>query len=78
MHIAKVFTSGNSQAIRIPKEVKTDLTEFSIKKVGEGYILFPVDDPWYPLRQSIGKVDDDFMEDRNQPVWADQKEREVL
>mgnify|MGYP002856379087 CR=1 FL=1 len=35
---AKVFKSGNSQAIRIPKEVQTDRQEFIIRKVGEGRI----------------------------------------
>ena len=53
MMTAKVFQSGNSQAIRIPKEVQTDQKEFLIRKVGEGYILCPIDDPWFPLRQSI-------------------------
>ena len=39
MMTAKVFQSGNSQAIRIPKELQTDQKEFIIRKVGEGYIL---------------------------------------
>ena len=76
MLTAKVFQSGNSQAIRIPKEVRTGLNEFTIRKVGEGYILFPLDDPWFPLRLSIGQIPDDFMTDREQPSWDDISERE--
>ena len=58
MTIAKVFQSGNSQAIRIPKEVQTDLQEFLIRRVGKGYILCPVDDPWFPLRLSYSQYDE--------------------
>ena len=76
MMTAKVFQSGNSQAIRIPKEVQTDRQEFIIRKVGEGYILCPVDDPWFPLRLSIGQMPADFMDDREQPTMADLPDRE--
>ena len=75
---AKVFQSGNSQAIRIPKEVQTNQKEFAIRKMGEGYILFPADDPWYPLRFSIGQMPEDFMKDREQPEWKDVPDREAL
>lgn len=78
MSTAKVFQSGNSQAIRIPKEFRTDLNEFTIRKVGEGFILFPSDDPWFPLRLSIGQIPDDFMTDREQPSWDDITERETF
>ncbi len=67
--IAKVFQSGNSQAIRIPKEAHTDEQEFYIRRLGKGFLLFPKSDPWFPLRESIGTVPDDFMEERNQPDW---------
>ena len=78
MLTAKVFQSGNSQAIRIPKEVQTDQTELTIRKFGDCYILYPVDDPWYPLRQTIGTLPDDFMDDRDQPLINDLPERELL
>ena len=78
MLTAKVFQSGNSQAIRIPKEVQTDQKEFSIQKLGEGYILFPADDPWYPLRLCIGQMPEDFMPDREQPEWREVPEREAF
>ena len=48
MTTTKVFQSGNSQAVRIPKELRTEKKEFFIKRVGDAYILFPVDDPWFP------------------------------
>ena len=72
----RVFQSGNSQAMRIPKEVRTDKEEFYIQRVGEGYVVFPTDDPWFPLRITIGTFPQDFMEDREQPSLSDQAERE--
>ena len=40
MLTAKVFKCGNSQAIRIPSEMKTTQTEFYIQKSGELYHSF--------------------------------------
>ena len=73
---AKVFQSGNSQAIRIPKEFQTTQQEFLIRKIGNGYILCPIDDPWFPLRLSIGQMPDDFMNNREQPSWDNVIDRE--
>jgi antitoxin VapB len=78
MAITKVFKNGNSQAIRIPNEMRTDRKEFIIKQVGEAYIMYPVDDPWLPLRQVIGTFPEEFMEDREQPSWDSINEREAL
>ena len=78
MYITRVFQSGNSQAIRIPKEARTDKQAFYIRKIGEGYVMFPVDDPWFPLRQTLGSFPQDFMEDREQPAFDELPEREGL
>lgn len=78
MMTAKVFQSGNSQAIRIPKELRTDKTEFIINRVGEAYILYPTDDPGFPLRATIGAFPKDFLDDREQPSILDVPEREEL
>ena len=65
----RVFQNGNSQAIRIPAELRTDIKEYYIRKVGDTYIVFAKDDPWAPTRQVVGMFPDDFMETRNQPTW---------
>ena len=41
MQTAKVFTSGNSQAVRMPKEFRFDDSEVVIKRVGHVVMLFP-------------------------------------
>ena len=78
MTTTKVFQNGNSQAIRIPQEMKTDKKEFCINKIGDVYIAFPADDPWAAARQVIGTFPSDFMADREQPSWNTIPEREEL
>lgn len=41
MQTAKVFTSGNSQAVRLPKDFRFDDDEVGIKRVGHVVMLFP-------------------------------------
>ena len=76
MITTKVFQNGNSQAIRIPQELRTDEKEFCINKIGEIYIAYPAEDPWAPVRQVIGTFSEDFMADRNQPSWDSVAQRE--
>jgi antitoxin VapB len=69
MQTTKVFKSGNSQAVRIPKEYQVDDTELVINKVGNTLILFPQHDPWELFKKSLtGFSDDFFAEGRNQPA----------
>ena len=42
MQTAKVFTSGRSQAVRIPKEFRFDTEEVFINRVGDAVILTPI------------------------------------
>ena len=74
----RIFQNGNSQAIRIPQEMRTEKKEYCINKIGDIYIAFPSDDPWASVRQVIGTFPEDFMEDRDQPSWDDVPEREAL
>ena len=78
MTATKVFQNGNSQALRIPQEMRTTNKEFYIAKVGNAYIAYPTDDPWMPTRQAIGAFSDDFMEERQQPSWNMRPQREKL
>ena len=74
MAYAKVFMSGNSQAVRIPKEFHIDYSELLIKKIGTTIILYPQNRPWENLRKSLSEFSDDFMsEGRNQPSLTDRE-----
>jgi antitoxin VapB len=68
MQTTKVFKSGNSQAIRIPKEYQVDEEELIINKVGNTIILFPKNDPWQLFKKSLTEFTNDyFTGGRNQP-----------
>ena len=68
MRTSKVFTSGNSQAVRIPKEYQVQDDELFIQRVGTTMILFPKRDPWASFVQSLEEFSEDFMaEGRSQP-----------
>ena len=75
---AKVFQSGNSQAIRIPKEMQTNQKEFITKKYGNCYYLIPEDEPQALLKQSLGQMDRDTPFEREQPMLTDLPERETM
>jgi antitoxin VapB len=41
MQTARIFTNGNSQAVRLPKEFRFEDDEVVIKRVGNAVILLP-------------------------------------
>jgi len=68
----KVFKSGNSQAVRIPKEFHLEGGEVEIRRKGESLILRSKKQSWAALIDSLKKFTDDFMEDgRGQPPVQD-------
>ena len=78
MKTTRVFQNGNSQALRIPQEMRTEKRDFYIRKVGEVFIAYPADDPWEPARQVVGTVPADFMCEREQPSWDAVTAREAF
>jgi antitoxin VapB len=41
MKTAKIFSHGNSQAVRLPKDFRFDATEVIIEKAGDVVLLIP-------------------------------------
>jgi antitoxin VapB len=67
MDTAKLFESGNSQAIRLPKAYRLPGKKVYLKRVGKAIVVLPEDSQWQPLLDSLSKFSPDFMTDRNQP-----------
>ncbi|MBI4840112.1 MAG: antitoxin [candidate division NC10 bacterium] len=68
MKTAKIFRSGNSQAVRIPKEFQMKGDEVEIQRKGELLLLRPKRKSWDAFSESLHKFTDDFMRDgRDQP-----------
>jgi len=64
--IAKVFNTGRSQAVRVPKEYRFDESDLIINRIGKTTMLNPKNDPWATLKIVAGKATKDFMTDREQ------------
>jgi antitoxin VapB len=60
METARVFWSGRSQAIRLPKEFRVDSDTVRIRRHGASIILEPVAKDWAWLDAISGKLDSDF------------------
>lgn len=65
---AKVFWSGRSQAVRLPKEFRIDAEEVRIRRHGDSVVLEPIAKDWAWLDALAGTVSDDFLKGgREQP-----------
>ncbi|MGE5269498.1 MAG: antitoxin [Thiohalocapsa sp.] len=62
MKTAKLFWSGRSQAVRLPKEFRFDGDKVRIRRRGSQVILEPIADDWAWLDALPGKFDEDFIE----------------
>ncbi|MGO8087362.1 antitoxin [Rhizobium leguminosarum] len=60
METAKIFWSGNSQAVRLPKQFHFDGDSVTIRRQGRAIILEPISDNWEWLADVTGPVDPDF------------------
>lgn len=65
----RLFFSGNSQAVRIPKEFQLEGDEVEIQRRGNTLVLRPKKKSWSLLADSLTKFTKDFMEKgRKQPA----------
>jgi antitoxin VapB len=62
MATARLFWSGRSQAVRLPKEFRFPGEEVRIRRRGSAVILEPIAEDWSWLDAIAGKLDDDFVE----------------
>lgn len=76
METAKVFETGRSQAVRLPKKFRFDVDEVVIQQLGDAVILVPKKSLWKTFVEGVDGFSDDFFADgRDQGV---QEERGVL
>jgi antitoxin VapB len=73
MQRAKLFESGRSQAVRLPKECRFGGSEVFVRKYEDIVILFSKRSPWAPLVDSLDRFTDDFMAERSQPGQEERK-----
>jgi antitoxin VapB len=74
MERAKLFQSGRSQAVRLPKQFRFVGSEVFVKRVGKAVVLLPTDDAWDSLALSLDLFSDDYLKDRLQPTKQQHRE----
>ena len=76
MKIAKLFTNGHSQAVRLPKDCRfaRGEKEVYVHKVEDIVMLIPKKNPWNAFLRSLDKFTDDFMVARERPLSKDSRE----
>ena len=72
MRKTKIFKSGNSLAIRIPKEYRLETDEVYIDKQDDKLIIFPAKDKWDMFKELLSQFKEedveDFLRSRKQPI----------
>ena len=69
MQKTKVFKSGNSYAVRLPKEFRFNCDTVYIRKEGNRIVLIPPDNKWDDLfskLRNFKEFTDDFLKERSQ------------
>lgn len=62
MTFARVFQSGNSQAVRLPKEFRFDVDEVEIFRRGDEIVLRAIAPNGAAIFDALTKLPSDFME----------------
>jgi antitoxin VapB len=73
---AKIFWSGRSQAVRLPKDFRFQGEEVRIRRHGSAVILEPVAADWTWLDSVVSELDEDFVQAVNEQ--PEQQERPAL
>ena len=76
MQTAKIFETGRSQAVRLPKKFRFNADEVVIQQLGDAVLLVPKESLWQTFLDGLnGFTDDVFENGREQGL---QEERESL
>ncbi len=67
MTTAKVFQSGRSQAVRVPKQFRFRSREVNVVETPDG-LLLTEKEPWQLFREGVDELSEGFMHERVQPV----------
>jgi antitoxin VapB len=67
MNTAKLFKSGRSQAVRLPKEFRFEGDEVVVTRLGAAVVLLPKNHDWEVMFDALDGFGEDFMAEREQP-----------
>jgi antitoxin VapB len=79
MDTAKVFWSGRSQAVRLPRAFRVEGPEVRIRRRGRTIVLEPIPNSWDWLDALAGELDEDFVSAvREQPEPVERPELDAV
>lgn len=64
---AKLFMTGRSQAVRLPKSLRFEGDEVIAKRFGNGVLLLPPDAPWALMQEALTEFEPGLVLQREQP-----------
>ena len=68
MDTARLFQSGRSQAVRLPKAYRFEGVEVVVRHFGNGVLLLPFNEPWAMLDAALDAFEPGFQISREQPA----------
>ncbi|SFB64288.1 antitoxin [Azotobacter beijerinckii] len=74
MAFARVFKSGNSQAVRLPKEFRLDVERVEIFRRGEEIVLRVAPESGSAVFDALASLPADFMADGRQDMPPQERE----
>ena len=74
MTTTRVFQSGKSQAVRIPKDYQFHTDEVVITRIGSALVLTPKEQLASVMREGFKSFSDDFMETGREPFFPAERE----
>ncbi|EGC03311.1 antitoxin [Ruminococcus albus] len=78
MMTARLFSNGNSQAVRLPKEMRFDGSEVYVHKIGDSVMLVPKDKALSTFLESLSEFTNDYFEALDSRPKEIESEREKL
>ena len=60
MAVAKVFRTGRSQAIRLPKEFRVEADTVHLKRTDQGFLVI-TKEPWEIFFEGVEQLSDKFL-----------------
>ena len=74
MDTAKIFNNGGSQAVRLPKSCRFNSDEVLVNHIGSIVMLFPKEDRWQSLLNSLDLFTEDFLSEQIPNLSMDDRE----
>ena len=72
METAKIFETGRSQAVRLPKKFRFNVDEVVVQQLGDAVLLVPKESLWQTFLDGLnGFTGDVFKNGRDQGVQED-------